>query len=74
MRLRQSRSMARNARIISILVVLFLLSVMNPVSSHPAADMGGSAPGQFDNGMPVYWPCHALLISIVFILLPAGSL
>lgn len=53
------------------LAVLVLTVVCSPVNAHSAAQMGIAA-DQYDKGIPVYWPYHALLMSTGFILLLSG--
>ncbi len=60
-----------NHTIIICLAVLVLTVVCSPVNAHSAAQMGIAA-DQYDKGIPVYWPYHALLMSTGFILLLSG--
>ncbi len=60
-----------NHTIIICLAVLVLTVACYPVNAHSAAQMGIAA-DQYDKGIPVYWPYHALLMSTGFILLLSG--
>jgi hypothetical protein len=53
------------------LTVLLLCMAYPPISAHSAAEMG-IAPDRYDQGIPVYWPYHAFLMSTGFILLLSG--
>jgi hypothetical protein len=53
------------------LAVIALSMVCFPVTAHSAAEMGISS-DQYDQGIPVYWPYHAFLMSAGFILLLSG--
>lgn len=61
----------RRALFIGILVVIVLWIICGPVLALPPPAMGGGS-SWFDQGIPVYWPYHALLMSAGFILLVAG--
>lgn len=53
---------------------LFVIAIVFsciPASAHSAAEMG-IAPDQYDQGIPVYWPLHAILMSAGFILFMTG--
>ncbi|MGB7788168.1 cytochrome b561 domain-containing protein [Methanoregula sp.] len=54
-----------------ILVAIVFTIVCAPALALPAPVPGGG-PGHFDQGIPVYWPYHAILMSMGFILLVAG--
>ena len=57
---------------ITILLTILLVSIVcSPVTAHSAAEMG-VPPDQYDEGIPVYWPYHAFLMSTGFILLVSG--
>jgi uncharacterized membrane protein YozB (DUF420 family) len=56
---------------IGIVVAIVFTIVCAPALALPAPAPGGG-PGHFDQGIPVYWPYHALLMSMGFILLVAG--
>ena len=57
---------------ITILLTLLVVSIVcSPVTAHSAAEMG-VPPDQYDEGIPVYWPYHAFLMSTGFILLVSG--
>ena len=60
-----------NRTIIICLAVVLLTVVCFPVHAHSAAEMGVPA-DQYDKGIPVYWPYHALFMSTGFILLLSG--
>jgi hypothetical protein len=56
----------------AICLTLVALSMgCSPVLAHTAAEMG-IAPDQYDLGIPVFWPYHAVLMSSGFILLLSG--
>lgn len=57
----------------SLLLVLFLTILCSPVYAHSAAQMG-VAQDQYDKGIPLYWPYHALLMAVGFGLLASGFL
>ncbi len=59
---------ARYRPVVALIILVFLCS---PVPAHSAAGMGVS-PDQFDTGIPVYWPFHAILMSAGLVLLVAG--
>ena len=54
-------------------LALFFLATLicQPALAHSAAQMG-VAPDQYDKGIPVYWPYHALFMSAGFGLLLTG--
>jgi hypothetical protein len=62
--------MAKYVSIIS-LTALMLLVLCSPVLAHTAAQMG-VAPDQYDQGIPVYWPYHASLMTAGFVLFLGG--
>lgn len=60
-----------NRTSIICLALVLLTAVCSPAHAHSAAEMGVPA-DQYDKGIPVYWPYHALLMSTGFILLLSG--
>ena len=61
----------RRALIVTIFIVLSSAILCSPVLAHSAAEMG-IAPDQYDMGIPVYWPYHAVLMSTGFVLFLSG--
>ena len=67
-----SRTHAWGKRIFSGILVAFVLAVVcGSAVALPIPKSGGGS-GQFNQGIPVYWPYHALLMSTGLILLVAG--
>src|SRR5512138_1007485 len=64
-------SFRTTGRAVALLLALVLGIVCTPVSSHTAAQMG-LPPDQYDQGIPVYWPFHAGLMTTGFFLLVTG--
>jgi hypothetical protein len=62
--------MAKHVTLIC-LAVLLLFVLCTPVFAHTAAQMG-LPPDQYDQGIPVYWPYHAFLMSTGFVLFLGG--
>jgi hypothetical protein len=54
-------------------LALLLLAASVPALAHNATEMG-VAPDQFDQGIPVYWPYHAALMSTGLVLLVSGAI
>lgn len=55
----------------SLFAVLSAAILISPVLAHSAAQMG-VAPDQYDQGIPIYWPYHALLMSAGFVFFLSG--
>jgi len=53
------------------LTSLLLFVLCTPVVAHTDAQMG-LPPDQYDQGIPVYWPYHAILMSAGFVLFLGG--
>lgn len=56
-----------------LVTVLFLAIAGQPAAAHTAGEMGIAA-DQYDQGIPVYWPYHAVLMAAGFTGLLAGTL
>jgi len=55
-----------------LVTVLFLTGLCGVVLAHSAAEMG-IPPDQYDKGIPVFWPFHALFMSAGLVLLLSGA-
>jgi hypothetical protein len=54
-----------------ILMAIVLVVVCSSATAQPSPTSGGGF-GRFNQGVPVYWPYHALFMSTGFVLLVAG--
>ena len=59
--------------ILSLFLTLASVLLLPPGSAQPLPPPGGGF-GQFSQGIPVYWPVHAGLMVVGFILLTAGMI